>query len=89
MTTTHDTYSPQDWTGRLSPSDVHHVTFARAGLGRRGYDELEGWQGNDRIEAADGRQDFVGCGPGDDDRASVDPQDYVRDCEIVNGERTG
>ena len=41
MTTTADGYTPQDWTGRLSPSDVHHVLFARARLGRRGYDEVE------------------------------------------------
>ena len=41
MTTTNESYTRQDWTGRLSPSDVHHVLFARAGLGRRGYDELE------------------------------------------------
>ena len=41
MTTTAEGYTPQDWTGRLSPSDVHHVLFARAKLGRRGYDELE------------------------------------------------
>ena len=41
MTTTSEGYSHQDWTGRLSPSDVHHVLFARAGLGRRGYDEVE------------------------------------------------
>ncbi|MDP9435773.1 MAG: DivIVA domain-containing protein [Actinomycetota bacterium] len=31
----------QDWGGRLSPADVHHVLFSRAGLGRRGYDEAE------------------------------------------------
>lgn len=41
MTTNAQGYSPQDWTGRLSPSDVHHVLFARARLGRRGYDEVE------------------------------------------------
>jgi Ca2+-binding RTX toxin-like protein len=58
-------------------------------VGGRGDDELEGWQGNDRIEAADGRHDYVGCGPGEEDRASVDGKDFVKDCEIVNGERTG
>ena len=41
MTTTNESYTRQDWTGRLSPADVHHVLFTRAGLGRRGYDELE------------------------------------------------
>ena len=30
-----------DWGGRLSPGDVHDVLFTRAGLGRRGYDEVE------------------------------------------------
>ena len=41
MTTTNDAHSPEDWGGRLTPSDVHHVLFTRAGLGRRGYDEVE------------------------------------------------
>lgn len=41
MTTSNDTQAHQDWGGRLSPSDVHHVLFTRAGLGRRGYDEVE------------------------------------------------
>lgn len=41
MSTSNDKHSPDDWGGRLTPSDVHHVLFTRAGLGRRGYDEVE------------------------------------------------
>ena len=41
MTTSNDVHSPEEWGGRLTPSDVHHVLFTRAGLGRRGYDEVE------------------------------------------------
>ena len=41
MTTSNDAHSAEDWSGRLTPSDVHHVLFTRAGLGRRGYDEVE------------------------------------------------
>jgi DivIVA domain-containing protein len=39
--TTNDARSPEEWGGRLTPSDVHNVLFTRAGLGRRGYDEVE------------------------------------------------
>jgi DivIVA domain-containing protein len=41
MTTSSDDHSPEQWGGRLTPSDVHHVLFNRAGFGRRGYDEVE------------------------------------------------
>lgn len=41
MTTSNDRKSTDEWGGRLSPSDVHNVLFTRAGLGRRGYDEVE------------------------------------------------
>ena len=41
MTTSNDGHRTDDWSGRLTPSDVHHVLFTRAGLGRRGYDEVE------------------------------------------------
>ena len=41
MTTSDAVHSPEEWGGRLTPSDVHHVLFTRAGLGRRGYDEVE------------------------------------------------
>jgi DivIVA domain-containing protein len=40
-TTSNDVPRPDEWGGRLTPSDVHHVLFTRAGLGRRGYDEVE------------------------------------------------
>ena len=40
-TTSNDAPRPDEWGGRLTPSDVHHVLFTRAGLGRRGYDEVE------------------------------------------------
>jgi Ca2+-binding RTX toxin-like protein len=56
-------------------------------VGGRGNDELEAGYGTDRIEAADGRYDFVDCGPGENEHASVDEHDYVRDCEVVNGKR--
>ena len=36
-----DRSSPGRSPGRLTPADVHHVLFTRAGLGRRGYDEVE------------------------------------------------
>lgn len=36
-----DIQNYEDWNGRLTPSEVHHVLFTRAGLGRRGYDEVE------------------------------------------------
>jgi DivIVA domain-containing protein len=39
--TSNDVHGPDEWGGRLTPSDVHHVLFTRAGLGRRGYDEVE------------------------------------------------
>jgi DivIVA domain-containing protein len=39
--TSNDVPGPEDWGGRLTPSDVHHVLFTRAGIGRRGYDEVE------------------------------------------------
>ncbi len=41
MTTSNDMHIPEQWGGRLTPSDVHTVLFNRAGLGRRGYDEVE------------------------------------------------
>jgi DivIVA domain-containing protein len=39
--TSKDERSHEEWGGRLTPSDVHHVLFTRAGFGRRGYDEVE------------------------------------------------
>jgi Ca2+-binding RTX toxin-like protein len=54
-------------------------------VGGRGFDNLFGNRGDDVIEAADNRHDLVDCGNGDADRASVDEEDTVRNCEIVNG----
>ena len=55
----------------------------------QGPDDLFGGRGTDGIEAAYAfhEQDLVNCGPGLHDRASVDPNDDVFNCEIVNGER--
>ena len=39
--TTNDVQAPGERSGRLTPADVHQVLFTRAGLGRRGYDEVE------------------------------------------------
>ena len=55
--------------------------------GGRGQDKLYGNPGNDRIEAADGQHDVVNCGSDKYDRASVDEEDTVERCEIVNGEQ--
>jgi DivIVA domain-containing protein len=41
----------QDLSGRLSPAEVHRMLFARAGLGRRGYDEAEVDAFLDRVQA--------------------------------------
>jgi hypothetical protein len=58
-------------------------------VGGQGPDDLFGGRGTDVIEAADGfhEQDFVDCGPGLQDRASVTADDEVINCEFVNGER--
>jgi hypothetical protein len=49
---------------------------------------LSGGNGNDTILAADGQEDQVDCGPGDNDTAYVDELDVVVDtplssCETV------
>jgi Ca2+-binding RTX toxin-like protein len=54
--------------------------------GGRGRDTLHGGSANDVIEAADGEEDVVNCGRGNNDRASVDEQDQLSNCEIVNGQ---
>ena len=59
--------------------------------GGRGFDVLRGGAGNDRIEAADGKHDFINCGPGDADRVSADreaegAEDRVKNCEYINGQ---
>ena len=48
--------------------------------GRAGFDRIFGGAGNDRIEARDGGADYVDCGDGDD-RATVDADDTVVNCE--------
>jgi len=53
-----------------------------------GEDDLSGGNGNDTILAADGQEDQVDCGPGDNDTAYVDELDVVVDtplssCETV------
>jgi Ca2+-binding RTX toxin-like protein len=55
-------------------------------VGGTGYDGLYGDRGNDLIVANDGRLDDIYCGSGDADRASVDEEDAVSNCEFVNGE---
>ncbi|MFL5843111.1 MAG: hypothetical protein ACJ762_00365 [Solirubrobacteraceae bacterium] len=51
--------------------------------GKAGPDLLVGGPGDDRINAADGAQDTVDCGPGKHDRATVDKLDKVKGCEKV------
>jgi Ca2+-binding RTX toxin-like protein len=51
--------------------------------GGSGEDLLKGGAGNDVINAKDGEPDKVRCGFGDD-RATVDPTDAVKACEIVS-----
>jgi Ca2+-binding RTX toxin-like protein len=50
--------------------------------GGSGRDFLRGGTGDDRLKAADDRAEGVACGPGFD-RAVVDLEDDVRDCEEV------
>lgn len=57
--------------------------------GGEGLDILLGELGNDNIVASDGRHDYVNCGVGNYDRASVDKSDTVVDCEFVNGKHVG
>lgn len=53
-------------------------------VGGEGEDTLLGGRGNDTINAAgDGASDFVNCGPGGNDVATVDPEDVVTQCETV------
>src|SRR5215203_4480756 len=70
-------------------SDLLIGTDARDTIyGLKGPDDLFGGRSTDVIEAADAfhEQDYVNCGPSSFDRASVDKQDTVERCEIVNGE---
>jgi Ca2+-binding RTX toxin-like protein len=54
-------------------------------VGGRDRDYLLGGPHADIIESADGWQDEVNCGKGENDRASVDKVDIVKGCEFVNG----
>ena len=57
-------------------SDVLH--------GGPGADTIRGGSGDDLIRAwQDGTADLVDCGPGDGDRAVVDPADTTVGCEVV------
>ena len=48
-----------------------------------GFDDLFGGPNNDTISAADGFEDNVDCGPGNNDTAYVDNKDMVRNCENI------
>ncbi|CAN5898545.1 hypothetical protein BH23ACT11_BH23ACT11_17980 [soil metagenome] len=53
-------------------------------FGGAGRDVMLGGRGDDLLEARDGRQDYVDCGPGGHDVASVDAVDQVSpSCEVV------
>ena len=77
--------------GGSDSDEIHGGRNADYIVAGQGPDDLFGGRGTDVIEAADGfhEQDFVDCGPGLQDRASVDANDDVINCEIVTGERTG
>ncbi|MGB3635513.1 MAG: hypothetical protein WA982_15835 [Rubrobacteraceae bacterium] len=52
--------------------------------GGPGYDVLLGGGGDDFVEARDGKEDYVDCGKGSKDVASVDVEDHVSaGCERV------
>ena len=55
-------------------------------VGGTGFDQLYSGRGNDRIEAADGRRDDVVCGAGKADSVTVDDDDFIDRCEIINGD---
>jgi Ca2+-binding RTX toxin-like protein len=50
--------------------------------GGGGKDKLKGGGGKDKVKAADGKRDKINCGGGED-RAAVDPEDRVTNCEEV------
>jgi Ca2+-binding RTX toxin-like protein len=52
--------------------------------GGRGRDLLVGGPGRDSISSSDGSRDTDRCGSGRD-RASVDPRDLLRGCELIRG----
>jgi hypothetical protein len=51
--------------------------------GGPGPNRLDGFFGNDTINAADGAADVVDCGSGTSDRAVVDAADTVTGCELI------
>lgn len=51
--------------------------------GGGGKDKVKGGGGKDKVKAADGKKDKVNCGGGDD-RATVDPEDRVHNCEEID-----
>ncbi|HKP91427.1 MAG TPA: hypothetical protein VJT75_15790 [Thermoleophilaceae bacterium] len=51
--------------------------------GGKGRDRFKGGPANDRVQASDGVKETVDCGPGGDDRATVDAGDVVTGCEHV------
>lgn len=53
--------------------------------GGRGEDDISGGAGNDRIDARDGDQDSIDCGPGEDTVLVDTVEDGVVDCENVTG----
>jgi Ca2+-binding RTX toxin-like protein len=75
--------------GGSDSDEIHGGRNADYIVAGQGPDDLFGGRGTDVIEAADGfhEQDFVDCGLGLQDRAGVDANDDVMNCEIVNGER--
>jgi len=74
--------------GGSDSDEIHGNRNADYIVASQGPDDLFGGRSTDVIEAADAfhEQDYVNCGPGSFDRASVDKQDTVERCEIVNGE---
>jgi hypothetical protein len=52
--------------------------------GDAGADTINGGDGDDTVPARDGAQDRIDCGPGTNDRATVDTQDLVSNCEVVD-----
>ncbi len=70
----------------LSGGDGHDEILGNSGNdqldGGMDPDELFGGGGNDTIMAADGSEDYVNCGTGTEDTASVDETDIVnKNCE--------
>jgi RTX calcium-binding nonapeptide repeat (4 copies)/Putative metal-binding motif len=52
--------------------------------GDAGADTINGGDGDDTVPARDGAQDRIDCGPGANDKATVDTNDLVANCEQVD-----